>query len=118
MQNNIQYYYRLLLYFLAGLLFIGALYDVVNNTIDLITIKVTIIGTIIISILWLIIEIYSKIFGISWKSNSSNLKIKKIGLQVRLFIIGTIFSLWLPVIFSTKNNDVIVLEDKFDKRDS
>lgn len=110
---NLQKTYKYALYFIGGLFFADVLYDTVGNAISLITPLVTYWASGLVFIIWILLVVYVKKKGIEWKlPEGTKTIVKKLNSQVHLFFIGVIFSLWLPVIFSTsggllvqENND-------------
>jgi hypothetical protein len=85
-------------YILAGLFLLGELLDVISNSINLITLKVSILGTFFISLTWLTLELAIKRGWLSmYIGNDANAKLTGWGKRPRLFIFGIVLGLWIPL---------------------
>lgn len=106
---NLQKLLKYTAYFLASLLLIGALLDTIANTISLITPKVTYWGTGLLLAIWCGLVIYIRKKGVEWSfPGGKKAKVTKVNSRIHLFFAGAIFSLWLPIIFSTSDNNQII----------
>jgi len=95
-----------ILWILTGFLALGTFLDAIANAISLITLPVSLAGTVIISVLLICIQIYLSKNPLSWVTNASLVKISKLNLGLLLPVFGMLILLWVPTIF----NRIIVSE--------
>lgn len=104
---SLQKTYKYLLYFIAGLFFAGVLYDTIGNAISLITPPVTYWGTGMVFITWILLVLYVRKKGTSWKlAGGAKTIVTKLNIQVHLFFFGVIFSLWIPIMLVSTNDSI------------
>ena len=91
----------LIVFCAAGFLLFGAVLDAIGNSITLITPTMSVLGTILILILWVVIELLAKRGRLHWYvGKDRNVVITKFGLKPRLFLLGVIIVFWVPRVSS------------------
>lgn len=84
---------------LLGLIAFGGILDAIANTFSIITFNIGIWVSTILIAFWIIIEIWIRRKKPIWISESNiPVRIKKLGLKIRLALIGVLILLWLPII--------------------
>ena len=122
MKSNFQKLFDYLGYLMVGIVLAGTIFDTISNSISLITPNVTFLGTICLISIWLFLVWYARTHGITWVlKKGTHVKVTRLRIQVHLFFIGFIFSLWIPKIYHSlqpKKAKLIVETDKFDPADT
>jgi len=115
---KIQKTYKYIIFLLGGILFFGALLDAISNSISLITFPIAVLGTIIISVTWIILEITASKKGLKWSlPGGKKTVVRKINNQVKFFFIGIIITLWIPFFLKPfLSNESTKLENTEEKR--
>lgn len=96
------WYQRVLVYWnwlLAGVLGLGALLGAVRNAIFLIPPIVTYIGSAVLILSWLALQVYASARGIPWVRRDGAHRVKWLGLQPALAFLGVAFVLWSPRVY-------------------
>jgi hypothetical protein len=86
----------------------------VNNAVLFITPQITYSFTIVLLLFWFLLSFITKKKGINWKlAGGKSSKVKKLNIQVHLFFVGLIITLWIPIvidfdkIYDPKSSDAI-----------
>lgn len=86
-----------LIWLASGYLVLGAFMDAVSNVQALVNPLAALIGTGIIGVPWLVTELAAHSRGIHWTSVQGHpLRIRRLGPQIRLGLLGMILLLWTP----------------------
>lgn len=81
---------------LAGMFALGGLLGVIVDAREIISVRVAIIGTIIVVFTLILIQTYLRLRGLDWVTNNGILRIRKLQPGLILPAIGVIILLWLP----------------------
>lgn len=97
--------YQLLLtrlsWILLGFLALGTFFDAISNAISIITLKTSIVGTSIILVAWIMVQLFLKHHPITWiTDDGSKINIKRLRAGINLPILGMVILLWLPLLVS------------------
>ena len=103
-QFSIQNSFKILGYLVVGIIFSGTILDAIGNSISLITPPITYGCTAIIAIIWGGLELQAIRYRIKWKKNGQILNIKQLGLMPRLFFLGVLITLYIPIVYVQPNN--------------
>jgi hypothetical protein len=94
--------FHLLKWPILGVLALGGFLDAISNSIALITPHVTYIATLILVLGWLGLEIFIKKRAIKWQNkDGSIIQIHSLGYQIRLWLVGAIVLLWVPMMIGS-----------------
>lgn len=89
-----QKYLMYVSYFIAGVLGLGGLIGAINDTLDLITLRISIVGTVLIVVSFIGAQFYLKRFP--WHTQAG--RVTKLGVGTAVYLLGMIALLWLPQI--------------------
>lgn len=97
--------FKYIQYLLVGFLLIGAILDTVGNSIDIFSKRGSLIGIIITLLIWSGLEVFLRFKTIKWKiPNGKYVIIKKFNFQTRLFFVGIIIPLLIPLLVTKKES--------------
>ena len=91
-----QIYFTYVSWVLAGFLALGTFLDAVANAVSLITFPVALIGTIIIIVSLISVQLYLNRYPLSWIANGKLVRISKLNLGLLLPFLGMLVLLWVP----------------------
>jgi hypothetical protein len=93
-QRTITFY---LPWVITGFVFIGSILDTVGNTTNWITPSVTVTGTIVIVLNYVLLSFCLKRSPLAWiTENGQKVLINRVGIKPKLVVIGVLVALWLP----------------------
>lgn len=81
---------------LVPLLLAGALLDSVTNSIALVTPKVTYIGTGVLLVVWLGVEVLLRRRGVDWRQQGQQVRHRRLGPKSHCAFVGCLILLWVP----------------------
>lgn len=88
---------KLVSYFMTGVLVLGALLDSIGNAIQVINPTLTYIFTIPLLVLLIFQDNLLETYPINWRtSDRSPIKIRRLGIQLKLILFGMLILLWIP----------------------
>lgn len=84
------------LFVLLGVLALGNLLDAIGNAVSIITPIVTYVSTIILLLVWVVIELLTKFKRVPWLLKDQRINVTGIGVKIRLSLLGIVLLLWVP----------------------
>ncbi len=82
---------------IGGVLALGTLLDAIANALSIVTPLITVVGTLLLSAIWLFAEVILRFFRPRWSLPGGQIsRLTRLGLQPRWMIAGSILLLWVP----------------------
>jgi hypothetical protein len=81
------------------MLALGELLNALNNAISMVTRRVAVTGSVVLVGCWVATELILKRYSPPWRgADGTEQRIRKLGVQPRLFLIGILMLLWFPAL--------------------
>jgi len=80
-----------------GLLAFGSFLDAIANAITLIGLQIAIIGTVLATLIWIVLEAVLRKKGILWIRSGEQVLYKSLGLKAHIMFLGGVLLLWIPI---------------------